>query len=95
MEGAWPCLPVVVAATVDVAWEGRDNKSEAGERMVGDGDGDNGDGVKIMVLLGVFFSLFLGIHLKQRLNMADFVGRHLIREGNSPNGDGVDRMALW
>jgi hypothetical protein len=22
---------------------------------VGDGDGDNGDGVKIMVLLGVFF----------------------------------------
>ena len=40
---------------MDVAWEGRDNKSEAGERMVGDGDGDNGDGVKIMVLLGVFF----------------------------------------
>ena len=35
---------------MDVAWEGRDNKSEAGERMVGDGDG-----VKIMVLLGVFF----------------------------------------
>ena len=42
---------------MDVAWEGRDNKSEAGERMVGDGDGDNGDGVKIMVLLapGCFF----------------------------------------
>ena len=60
MEGAWPCLPVVVAATVDVAWEGRDNKSEAGERMVGDGAGDNGDGVKIMVLLGVFFPFFWG-----------------------------------
>ena len=80
---------------MDVAWEGRDNKSEAGERMVGDGDGDNGDGVKIMVLLGVFF--LVGIHLKQRLNMANFVDRHLIREDFSPNGDGVQhhRMPLW
>ena len=66
---------------------------------MGDGDGDNGDGVKIMVLLGVCVCVvfFLGIHLKQRLNMADLVGRHLIREDNSPNGDEVQhhRMALW
>lgn len=59
---------------MDVAWEGRDNKSEAGERMVGDGDGDNGDGVKIMVLLGVFFSPFSGDTFETKTKHGRFCG---------------------